>query len=138
MKPKSPDGTRGGTIRGYTIVVVGSHPELTGALADLVAEEPGLVYAGTARTGAELVSLVQRQRPDIVLVDLEATDVSAEWIVRETRPYAPDSRFVALSIHSDKVSVRRTLAAGFHRHVSKGSELGYLLSILLEDHVLLA
>lgn len=127
----------GGAIRGYTIVVFGSHPELTGALADLVAEEPGLTYVGTARTGAELVCLVRHQRPDIILVDLEATDVSAEWIVRETRPYVPDSRFVALSIHADTVSVRRTLAAGFHRHVNKGFELDYLLSILLEDHVLL-
>lgn len=91
-----------------------------------------------ARNGAELLSLVQHRKPDIILVDLEATDVSAEWIVRETKPYAPDSRFVALSHFSDKVNVRRTLSAGFHRHVNKGSDLGYLLSILLEDHVLLA
>lgn len=92
---------------------------------------------GTARTGSDLIHVVRDQRPDIILVDLEATDVSAEWIVRETKPYVPDSRFVALSIHSDSTSVRRTLAAGFHRHVNKGFELGYLLSILLEDHVLL-
>ena len=35
----------GGAIRGYTIVVFGSHPELTGALADLVAEA-GLTWLG--------------------------------------------------------------------------------------------
>jgi DNA-binding NarL/FixJ family response regulator len=111
---------------------------LTDALVDLVTEEPGLTFVGAARNGAEAISLTIARRPDLFLVDLEAIDVNAAWIARETRRYVPHSRLVALSTYSDTASVRRTLTAGFHRHVSKGDELAYLLSILLEDHVFLA
>lgn len=116
--------------------MVGSHPELTGALVDLLDDEPAITIAGVARNGAEAVSLAISERPDLFLVDLEAIDVGAAWIARETRTHVPGGRLVALSHYDDAVSVRRTLAAGFDRHVSKGVELAYLIPILLEDHVI--
>lgn len=116
--------------------MVGSHPELTGALVDLLDEEPAITICGVARNGSEAVSLAISERPDLFLVDLEAIDVSAAWIARETRTHVPGGRLVALSHHDDAASVRRILAAGFDRHVSKGAELNHLIPILLEDHVI--
>lgn len=111
---------------------------MTDALADLVAEEPGLTLVGVARNGAETILLTITQRPDLLLVDLDAIDVTAAWITHKTRPYVSRSRLVGLSTHLDAASVGRTLAAGFDRHVNKGAGLVDLIPTLLEENVFLA
>jgi DNA-binding NarL/FixJ family response regulator len=108
------------------------------ALVDLLAEESGLSLVAAARDGLEAIALATVHAPDVLLVDLEATDISAAWIAREVNLHAPTTRLVALSSYHDAASVRRTLDAGFHRHVSKGSGIADLLMILLEDHVCIA
>jgi DNA-binding NarL/FixJ family response regulator len=108
------------------------------ALADLVSEEPGLDLVGTARDGMKGIALAQFHAPEVLLLDLEATDVSAARFAREVILHAPSTRLVALSRYDDATSVRRTLDAGFHRHISKSSGVADLLMILLEDHVFIA
>ena len=77
-------------------------------------------------------------RPAVLLVDMEATDISAALIARDVNLNNPSTRLVALSCHDDAASVRRILDAGFDRHVSKRSGIADLLTILLEDHVCIA
>ena len=108
------------------------------ALVDLVTEEPGLHLVAAARDDLEAIALAQAHAPEVLLVDLQATDISAARIAREVNLHAPSTRLVALSSYHDVASVRRTLDAGFHRHVSKGSGIADLLMILLEDHVCIA
>jgi len=128
----------GGVIRSNRVVVVGSHPEVTEALVDVVAEEPGLLCAGAARSVAEAMALIQFQEPDVVLFDLEAVAANARWLARETFRYIPRARLVGLSSYDDASSIRRTIAAGFHHHVSKTHGIADLTKILLEDNVFLA
>jgi DNA-binding NarL/FixJ family response regulator len=75
--------------------------------------------------------------PDVLLLDLEAGGFSAARVAREISKELPRIRLVALSSHDDQDHVRRLFAAGFHRHISKGSGVADLLNILLEDHVFL-
>jgi len=106
------------------------------ALVDLVVEEPGIHLVGVARSGAEAVALARSQEPQVLVLDLEAANISAAWIAREINQHLPGTRLVALSNH-DGASVRRAFDAGFHCHVDKISDIAYLLTILLEDNVFL-
>jgi DNA-binding NarL/FixJ family response regulator len=128
----------GGAIPNNGIVVVGNHPEVLEALVDLIGEEPGLHVIAATRDGREAVFLAGIHRPEVFLVDMEATDISAALIARDVHRVNPSIRLVALSHHDDAASVRRSLDAGFDRHVSKRSGIAFLLTILLEDHVCIA
>jgi DNA-binding NarL/FixJ family response regulator len=128
----------GGAIPGNRIVVVGSHPELMDALVELVIEEPGLYVVAATRAGTEAIALARLHQPEMLLVDLEATDISAARIAREVNRHSPSTRMIALSSYHDAANVRRTLNAGFHRHVSKVYGIADLLMVLLEDHVCIA
>jgi YesN/AraC family two-component response regulator len=108
------------------------------ALVDLLNEVPGLFLVGAAWNSAEAIALVQVHTPEVVLVDIEATEISAAHIAREISKCTPSTRLVALSSYQDVTHVRRTTDAGFHHHVSKSSDVGDLLTILLEDHACLA
>jgi len=108
------------------------------ALVDLIGEEPGLHVIAATREGVQAVALVGLHRPEVLLVDVDATDISAGFIARAVNLQNPSTRLVALSGCDDAASVRRILDAGFHRHVSKRSGIADLLTILLEDHVCIA
>jgi DNA-binding NarL/FixJ family response regulator len=108
------------------------------ALVDLVLEEPGLHLIAATSDGMEAITLAGIHTPEVLLIDLEATDISAARIAREVNLHEPSTRLIALSSYDDAASVRRTLDAGFHRHISKGSGIADLLMILLEDHVCIA
>jgi DNA-binding NarL/FixJ family response regulator len=108
------------------------------ALVDLVIEEPGLQLVAATRSGIEAITLTTVHAPEVLLVDLEATDISAARIAREVSLHSSSTRLVALSSYHDAASVRRTLDAGFHHHISKLSGVADLLMILLEDHVCIA
>jgi CheY-like chemotaxis protein len=128
----------GGDIPRNQIVVVGSHPELMDALVELIIEEPDLHLVAATRSATEAIELARLYTPDVLLVDLEATDVSAERIAREVNLYSSRARLIALSSYDDAASVRRSLDAGFHDHVSKVSGIAHLLVVLLEEHVFVA
>src|SRR5262249_43229786 len=128
----------GGAIPHNGIVVVGNHPEVLEALVDLIGEEPGLHVIAATGDGMEAVAFAGMHRPEVLLVDMQATDISAALIARDVHLVHPSIRLVALSHDDDAASVRRSLDAGFDRHVSKRSGLADLLTILLEDHVCIA
>jgi DNA-binding NarL/FixJ family response regulator len=130
--------TLGGDIPGNQIVVVGSHPELLDALVDLIIEEPDLHLVAATRSATEAIELARLYTPDVLLVDLDATDISAERIAREVNLHSSRTRMIALSSHDDAADVRHTIDAGFHHHVSKVSGIADLLVVLLEDHVCVA
>ncbi len=108
------------------------------ALVDLIIEEPDLHLVAATRSATEAIELARLYTPDVLLVDLEATDISAERIAREVNLYSTRTRLIALSSFHDTASVRRTLDAGFDHHVSKVSGIADLLMVLLEDHVCIA
>jgi DNA-binding NarL/FixJ family response regulator len=125
----------GGAIPSNRIVVVGNHPELMDAIADLVIGEPGLQLVAAASDTTQAIALSRLHQPDVLLVDLEAIDINAAEIAREVNLHSPSTRMIALSSYHDTADVQRTLDAGFHRKVSKISGIADLVMILLEDHV---
>ena len=105
---------------------------------DLVSEVPDLEIVGVASSEQQVVALVRSEQPDVLLFDAEMTSADPMSVVRNLNAEDHRIRLIALSNHDDDSAVRRTLAAGFHRHVSKVFGDADLLRILLEEHVKLA
>jgi DNA-binding NarL/FixJ family response regulator len=119
-------------------VVVGDHPQLLEAIVDLVTEEPDLDLVGIARNGEEAIALARSGESAVLLFDLETVGVDLRSFIHDLNQQEPRVRLIALSSYDDEAAVRRTLGAGFHRHVSKVFGGVDLLTILLEEHVQLA
>ncbi|GGZ97599.1 response regulator transcription factor [Streptomyces echinoruber] len=56
------------------VLIVEPHPQVRGALSELVEDEPGCELAGAFTTIAEAMPLVSELMPDVVLVDADASD----------------------------------------------------------------
>jgi two-component system LytT family response regulator len=56
------------------------------ALAGLVSGSPGVAVVGEAANGAEAIALIERERPDLALLDLQMPEVDGLGVVRLVRP----------------------------------------------------
>jgi two-component system LytT family response regulator len=56
------------------------------ALAGLLADAPEVTIVGEAATGTEAIALIERERPDLALLDLQMPEVDGLGVVRLVRP----------------------------------------------------
>ncbi|MEO5820437.1 MAG: response regulator [Vicinamibacteraceae bacterium] len=56
------------------------------ALAGLVAGCPGVTIVGEAANGAEAIAVIERERPDLALLDLQMPEVDGLGVVRLVKP----------------------------------------------------
>src|SRR5438105_8850910 len=99
---------------------------LTTALG--VAEDVCIV--GTANSAEEALSLARVHHPDVVLMDYGLPDgdgVSAAEAIRAARP---ETKVVIMTGYADDATLLRAIEAGCSGFVTKGQDLGTLLSAL--------
>ena len=66
---------------------------------------------GEAQSGAELVQLVERRRPDIVLMDLRMPGVTGTEMIELIRKRWPETKTVVLSACDDAPVIEAALQA---------------------------
>lgn len=74
---------------------------------------------GEAGSAEEAVTLVERERPDIVLMDIGLKDVSGLELTATLTRRFPSLRVLILSMYSDRQYVRQSLQAGAAGYVLK-------------------
>ena len=73
------------------------------------------------RKGGEIVSMVQKIRPDLVLMDIQMPEVdglTATKIIRET-PKISDTKIIAVTAFAMGGDAERIMAAGVNAYISK-------------------
>ena len=126
----------GRTLAGVTILFVEDHDDTREAVARELAEHGGRVL--TARSAQTGLLIVERERPDVLLVDLEMPEVDGYGFLRAVRrlPAARGGQApaVALTAHNTPEDKRRSLLHGFRVHLAKpitGARLAQVLAGLL-------
>ncbi len=96
----------------HTIVRMGFKMllEASGADIEVVAE---------AASGDEALPLLERVRPDLLVLDLSMPGMGGLELLRRLRTRDDGLRVLVLSAHEDTAHPRRVLAAGAHGYLSK-------------------
>lgn len=93
------------------VVIADDHPMMVEALRAALTEV-GLEVVGATAYGAEVVGLVERTRPDVVVLDLQMPDRSGFECLAALRAAAPEVKVIILSGSEDRASIDRALALG--------------------------
>jgi DNA-binding NarL/FixJ family response regulator len=88
-------------------------------LATLLGLLPGIEVLGAASDGEEAVALVERLRPDVVLMDLRMPRCDGVEATRRLRERAPESKVIVLTTYADDRSVLEALRAGARGFLTK-------------------
>ena len=102
-----------------TILLVDDHPVFRKGLRQLLEEEQDFKVVGEAGDGKEAIALVGKLSPDVVVMDINMPNFNGIEATREIVSDFPETKIVALSIHSGKRFIEDMLRAGAVGYILK-------------------
>lgn len=114
--------------RNIKIVVVDDHTIVRQGLKMILAAQPDIEVVGEAANGREAVDLVQKLKPDIVLMDVAMPELNGIDATRRMVEANSRLKILVLSMHKEAVYVREILRAGARGYILKDAIDTELLS----------
>ena len=115
-----------------TLVLADDHRIVRQGLRALLAAESGVRLLGEAADGLEALRLVERLRPDVLVLDLMMPHLGGLEVTRRVASDFPRTRVVILSMHTNEAYVAEALRAGAVAYVLKESGADELLHAVRE------
>lgn len=112
------------------IVLADDHPIVRQGLRALLEAETDFQLVGEAGDGLEAVGLVERVKPDVLVLDLMMPGFAGLEVARQARQRSPQTRIVILSMHADEGYVLEALTAGASAYVLKKSTTADLVKAI--------
>ena len=101
-------------------------------LRALLNEQPDISVVGEAADGPEATQMVERLKPDVLVVDMMMGGMNGIEVTRNVRKLSPKTCVVVLSMHADEGYVLEALRAGAKAYVLKDSIADDLLHAMRE------
>jgi DNA-binding NarL/FixJ family response regulator len=102
-----------------TIVIADDHELVRESIVSLLNEIPNFKLVSQCSNGRQLISLVNRLRPNVAVADISMPELNGIDAARQIRKINPSTRIIALSIHTDEVYIRDMINAGISGYVVK-------------------
>jgi two-component system response regulator NreC len=115
-----------------TIVLADDHHIVRQGLRSLLEAEPDFSVVGEAGDGLEAAQLVERLRPDVLVLDLMMPGLNGLEVTRRVSQRSPQTRIVILSMHADEAHVLEALRVGAAAYVLKESTAAELVRAVRE------
>lgn len=113
-----------------TVVLADDHQVVREGLRLLLEAQPDLSVVGEASDGLQAADLVDRLKPDVLVVDLVMPGLGGLDVAREVKRRSPKTRIVILSMHSSDSFVLQALRNGASAYVLKDSSAAELVQAI--------
>ena len=107
--------------RPIRLLLVDDHRLLRESIRKLLAEEPGLEIVDEAADGRRALKLAVQKRPDVVLLDIEMSELNGVDVIRQLAREVPETKALVLSMHAADSYVIEALRAGAKGYLLKSS-----------------
>lgn len=101
------------------LVLVDDHAIVLQGLRALLEMEPDFEVAGETGDGKGAIDLVERLKPDVVVMDAAMPDLNGIEAASRIKSWFPNTRVIILTMHSDESYVSRALKCGADGYVLK-------------------
>ena len=102
-----------------TIVLVDDHTLFRQGTRALLHTDPDLKVVGEGESGDEVLQLVQRHRPKIVLMDVQMPGLRPEVTIPRVARLSPESAVIILTMHVASPIVRELIECGAAAYLMK-------------------
>jgi two-component system response regulator NreC len=103
------------------LLVVDDHPMLRGGIVSLFNSTDSIEVMHEAANGDQAISCIERQKPDVVLMDINMDGKLDVHTTEEIKSRWPDIKVLAFSMHEEVQVIRRMLKAGASGYILKNA-----------------
>jgi DNA-binding NarL/FixJ family response regulator len=103
------------------IILADDHRILREGLRSLLAQQSDIIVVGEASDGDTVIALARELRPDLIIMDVVMPGTDGIAATRQIRSECPDTKVIALSMHSDRRFVSEMVRAGALGYLVKDS-----------------
>src|SRR5664279_3138121 len=106
------------------VVVADDQQLIRAGFRSLLSAEDDIEVVGEAATGTDVISVVRRERPDVVLMDIRMPDGDGLWATEQiaTSPELSETRIVVVTTFEVDEYVARAIRAGARGFLVKDTE----------------
>jgi DNA-binding NarL/FixJ family response regulator len=94
------------------VLIADDHPIVCQGIRNLLGPVEGITVVGEAKNGMETLQMIEKLRPDVVLLDMELPDISGVEVVKKVIEAGLSARILGLSSHDDRQYISELLALG--------------------------
>ena len=113
----------------YSIILADDHVLMRHGLRRILEERDNLEIAGEVGDGLELLSLLNKVNPDLIILDLSMPNLRGIEAIPEIRHVRPNAKVLMLTMHKEEEYLYQAISAGAN---------GYLLKDDAEKELFLA
>jgi DNA-binding NarL/FixJ family response regulator len=117
-------------VQAIRVLIADDHPLIIAGVRRTIEQSEDLEVVGEARSAGELLTLIERRNPDVVLLDLRMPGVSGVEHIEKIRQAWPDIKVVVLSACDDRPSIESALQAGANAYMLKTTTAVDISSVL--------
>jgi DNA-binding NarL/FixJ family response regulator len=102
-------------------LAVDDHPSVREGLGLMFGSEEDLELVGTAETGEDALEAIEREQPEVVIMDVRLPGIDGISALKRISQLAPSVKTVVFSAYGDKRLLSDAISAGARGYVMKGS-----------------
>ena len=103
----------------YSIVLADDHVMIRQGLKKILSEIAALEVIGEAGNGLELLNLLNKLTPHLVILDISMPNLRGIEAIREIKGIHPDTKVLILTMHKDKEYLHQAISAGAEGYLLK-------------------
>ena len=112
------------------ILIADDHQMYRKGLHDLIQENHPEVSIVEAQDGQEVLTMVRRHQPDIILLDLEMPNLDGLDTIAFVRDKFPQIKIIVITMHEDQRFMDEAIEMGVHGYLLKGDDEGNLIQAI--------
>ena len=115
---------------GIKVLLADDHPLIIAGIRRTIEHLDDMEVVGEAHSGQELLQLIERRSPDLVLLDLKMPGVAGVEVIERIHQTWPEIKSVVLSACDDRATIDAALHAGASAYVLKSARAVDIASVL--------
>ena len=108
------------------IIIADDHETIRSALSKFINNQLGMIVVGEAKNGAEAIDLIDENRPDILILDIEMPVMDGVAVAQKLKGQNGVPRIIIVSNHSDRYYVEGLMDLGVCGYVIKDDAMTHL------------
>jgi DNA-binding NarL/FixJ family response regulator len=119
-------------MQNIRLIIIDDHTLIRQTWSYFLSSDPRFSVVAETGNAEEGIELCKQHRPDLVMLDINLTGMSGMEALPLIRKYAPGTKVLAVSLHTQPVYVKKMMHNGASGYVTKNSSREEMITALLE------